>query len=119
MSLLSQIIFQVSCICVAWNQGVAIDCIYIPLLNDNYNLIVIPKILSLALTSLWIIGVTNAINWMDGLDGLASGIASITSISIFLGLVPSGNLTIALATSAAMSGACLGFIFIIDFHLLF
>ncbi|MBI3890870.1 MAG: undecaprenyl/decaprenyl-phosphate alpha-N-acetylglucosaminyl 1-phosphate transferase [Candidatus Wallbacteria bacterium] len=39
---------------------------------------------SYALTILWIVGVTNAINFMDGLDGLATGIAMSVTISLVL-----------------------------------
>ncbi|HOQ31313.1 MAG TPA: MraY family glycosyltransferase [Candidatus Hydrogenedens sp.] len=39
--------------------------------------------LALLITVLWIVGVTNAINIVDGLDGLASGLVAISSITIF------------------------------------
>lgn len=38
------------------------------------------RILSIILTFLWIIGITNAINFLDGLDGLASGLAIVISL---------------------------------------
>lgn len=38
--------------------------------------------LSVPITILWIVGVTNAINLIDGLDGLAAGVSSIALISI-------------------------------------
>ncbi|HOK09548.1 MAG TPA: MraY family glycosyltransferase [Candidatus Hydrogenedens sp.] len=39
--------------------------------------------LALVITVLWIVGVTNAINIVDGLDGLASGLVAISSLTIF------------------------------------
>ena len=39
-------------------------------------------ILSIPITFLWIVGITNAINLIDGLDGLAAGVSSIALITI-------------------------------------
>ena len=61
------------------------------------------------LTLLWVVACTNALNLIDGLDGLAAGLAAIGSLSM---------LTVALTLSAptaavllaALNGACLGFL---------
>jgi len=65
--------------------------------------------LSLPLTVLWIVGVTNAVNLIDGLDGLAAGIALIIIVSVgVLSLVRDDQgLT---AASVALAGALLGFL---------
>ncbi|HEY7216641.1 MAG TPA: MraY family glycosyltransferase [Thermoanaerobaculia bacterium] len=58
---------------------------------------------------LWIVGVTNAINLLDGLDGLAGGVVTIISVS-FLGLaIMHGNAGTVLLM-AALAGACCGFL---------
>jgi UDP-GlcNAc:undecaprenyl-phosphate/decaprenyl-phosphate GlcNAc-1-phosphate transferase len=58
---------------------------------------------------LWIVGVTNAINLLDGLDGLAGGVVTIISVS-FLGLaIMQGNAGTVLLM-AALAGACCGFL---------
>lgn len=58
---------------------------------------------------LWIVGVTNAINLLDGLDGLAGGVVTIISVS-FLGLaIMQGNAGTVLLM-AALAGACAGFL---------
>jgi UDP-GlcNAc:undecaprenyl-phosphate GlcNAc-1-phosphate transferase len=58
---------------------------------------------------LWIVGVTNAINFFDGLDGLASGISAIIAMSfLVLALVQGHSDTVLL--SAGIAGACLGFL---------
>lgn len=44
-------------------------------------------ILAIPLTILWIVGLTNAMNLIDGLDGLATGIAMFTSIALFLVII--------------------------------
>lgn len=60
-------------------------------------------------TLLWIIGITNAVNLMDGLDGLAAGIVSIALF--FLGLIGylQGHL-ILVFISATLLGSTLGFL---------
>ena len=49
-----------------------------PFLNLNSDVLVLPPLISYLLTFLWLVGVTNAINWMDGLDGLSTGIHLLT-----------------------------------------
>ncbi len=64
--------------------------------------------LSIPLTMLWIVGCTNAVNLIDGLDGLAVGVSAISSmtmliVSLFVS-VPVVSIIL-----AALTGACLGF----------
>lgn len=65
--------------------------------------------LSLPLTVLWIVGITNAVNLIDGLDGLATGIALITSCSVAVIAFVRAELGVT-ATSVALAGALLGFL---------
>ncbi|MBR5536179.1 MAG: undecaprenyl/decaprenyl-phosphate alpha-N-acetylglucosaminyl 1-phosphate transferase [Clostridia bacterium] len=60
------------------------------------------------LTVLWIVAVTNALNLIDGLDGLAIGVATISSITLLCISLLLGNGLVVVLT-AALSGACLGF----------
>lgn len=65
--------------------------------------------LNILLTFLWILGITNAINFLDNMDGLSAGISAvIAGFILFLGLVNDQFLVAAL--SAALLGACLGFL---------
>lgn len=66
-------------------------------------------IFSVPLTILWIAGLTNAINFIDGLDGLACGISVISSLSLFCVILLTGNLTSALIT-LILAASCLGFL---------
>jgi UDP-GlcNAc:undecaprenyl-phosphate GlcNAc-1-phosphate transferase len=64
------------------------------------------------LTILWVIGITNALNLMDNMDGLAVGTAGIASSFFFLHAIlalPLQSLVAALA--AALAGACFGFLY--------
>lgn len=69
--------------------------------------------ISYAVTILWIVGITNAVNLIDGLDGLAAGVSSICSLSLFfvsvLGLSPDSDPYTAIVTGA-LAGATLGFL---------
>ncbi len=66
-------------------------------------------IFSYPLTILWIVGLTNAINIIDGLDGLACGVSLISSISLFCVVLLQGDSAHAVVT-AVLAGACLGFL---------
>lgn len=65
--------------------------------------------LSLPITVIWIVGVTNAINLTDGLDGLAAGISTIASLSLLVLIMFTDNLNLAIMT-AALAGAGFGFL---------
>ncbi len=61
------------------------------------------------MTVLWIIGITNAMNFFDGMDGLAAGLSAI--ISFFLGVVAFQTGQPFLGwVAVAMMGSCLGFL---------
>ncbi|MBP1688142.1 MAG: glycosyl transferase family 4 [Deltaproteobacteria bacterium] len=61
------------------------------------------------LTLLWVVGITNAFNLIDGLDGLATGVALIASTTLFFVCLEGGNVQVAMA-AAALAGALLGFL---------
>ncbi len=60
-------------------------------------------------TIFWIVGITNAMNWFDGLDGLASGVSIITLSSFALIFLVNHNYLYAL-TSISLIGAIIGFL---------
>ncbi len=64
---------------------------------------------SIPLSLLWIVGLTNAINFIDGLDGLACGISAISSGTMVLVLLLSGDVTSAFITGI-LAASCLGFL---------
>lgn len=65
--------------------------------------------LSIPVTVLWIVGVTNAVNLIDGLDGLAVGISSIATFSLFFIAILAGEPVVAIL-AASLAGSCLGFL---------
>jgi UDP-GlcNAc:undecaprenyl-phosphate GlcNAc-1-phosphate transferase len=69
----------------------------------------LPDLFSIPLTLIFIVGITNAINLSDGLDGLAGGISILTSIGIGCLAYLSNNSTI-LLVAVAVTGAIFGFL---------
>jgi len=67
-----------------------------------------PEWFGLLLTILWIVGLTNAFNLTDIMDGLASGIAVCASLAFFFISLPSEEIYVNFA-SIALAGAALGF----------
>lgn len=62
------------------------------------------------LTILWIVGITNAINLIDGLDGLACGTSMITAFTLYVISILS-NRYFSSVMSAVIAGSCLGFLY--------
>jgi UDP-GlcNAc:undecaprenyl-phosphate GlcNAc-1-phosphate transferase len=65
--------------------------------------------LNIALTLLWVVTVTNAMNLLDNMDGLSGGIGAIAAM-FFLLLAAMNDQYLVGALSAALVGACLGFL---------
>ena len=73
-------------------------------------------LLSIPITMLWIIGITNAINLIDGLDGLAAGVSSIALVTIAGMAATMGNTyAFVFAMSLLLLGSTLGFL-LYNFH---
>ncbi len=89
---------------LAWSAGVSIDFFSLP----TFGIIQLGWF-SLPVTVFWLVGMTNAINFMDGLDGLAAGVSGIAAVvmlivSLFIYQPVSALL------AAALAGAALGFL---------
>lgn len=74
-----------------------------------FNIILQSNVIGFGVTLFWIIGITNAINLLDGLDGLASGISSIMFVSIAFISLTDGRSDIAMI-SMILAGCCFGFL---------
>jgi len=102
-----KLIFQITAAVILIAFGVHISSITNPLANGegywNVGWLAIP------FTILWVIGITNAFNLIDGLDGLAAGVALISSITIFIIAILNNRADAAILT-AILSGAILGFL---------
>lgn len=69
----------------------------------------VPAALNALLTLAWIVGVTNALNLLDNVDGLAGGFASIAAFAFLVLAALNGQFLVA-SLAAALLGACLGFL---------
>ena len=65
--------------------------------------------LSTALSVLWLVGITNAFNFMDGIDGLAATMGAVCAL-LFLGIGWNSRQFALSFISAALAGACAGFL---------
>ena len=65
--------------------------------------------LAIPITVLWIVGITNAVNLIDGLDGLACGVSTISSMTMLVIALIVAEPDVALLMGA-LSGACIGFL---------
>lgn len=88
-----------------WTVGFRIELLGNPL-GDAFSL----GMLSLPLTMLWIVGVINALNLIDGLDGLASGVALLATVVLF-GVAFVENATLLCLITVALGGSLVGFLF--------
>jgi UDP-GlcNAc:undecaprenyl-phosphate GlcNAc-1-phosphate transferase len=67
-------------------------------------------IVDVTISLLWIVAITNAINFMDNMDGLAGGVSAIAA-GYFLLLALANDQQLVAPLSAAVLGACLGFLY--------
>lgn len=85
--------------------GVRVDVWRIP-----YTKIIIKGFWADVITFVWLLGITNAMNFIDGLDGLAGGVAVISSFSLLIISLLLGRFEMALLLSSIL-GSVLGFLF--------
>jgi len=102
---LHKLVAQVVVASFAFVCGFEIQAIHLPLIGDLQM-----GVFALPVTVLWIVGVTNAVNLIDGLDGLAAGVAFFAALTSFVIAAVSGSVFVALMMAALM-GALVGFLF--------
>ncbi len=97
---------QIACSLLVVSFGVRLNII-----PDNFpNAVLIEALI----TVLWIVGITNALNFMDGIDGLAAGLVVIAAGTFFIIAYQTGQYYFAFL-NAALVGSCLGFL-LFNFH---
>lgn len=96
-------LFQIMLATMAYYLGFAMESVQSPFGMIYFGW------LSLPITILWIVGIINAFNLIDGLDGLSSGIAFFVTITLFILALHNNVLFVALL-SACLAGAVVGFL---------
>jgi len=92
---------------IAVAHGVVIDVVMNPNVFAGAEHISL-GILGVPITLLWIVAVTNAVNLIDGLDGLAVGVSMIASVTMLAVAVVVAEPNVAVIL-ACLAGACIGF----------
>lgn len=98
---------QVAAAVIVASSGVLIDNFTIPFKENSF---VLNEVFSFILTVGWIVGITNAINLIDGLDGLSSGITLISCLSLVVVFALNESPLIAIILITALAGAIVGFL---------
>lgn len=101
VKLLAQILAAI----VAIYFGIRIENIDIPFLKLQGN-----DVVEIIITLGWIIGITNAMNLIDGLDGLSTGISIISCLSLLIIFSLNSSPLISIILITALGGALVGFL---------
>lgn len=97
---------QIVAACIVAGSGLLLSSFHNPLPQGGY---VELGIWAYPITVFYLVAFANIINLIDGLDGLAAGITSISAITIFILCVVTNALAAAML-SIVLLGACLGFL---------
>lgn len=102
-----KLIAQIIAAIIVVASGIRIENISIPFTEGK---LVISGIASYVITICWILGITNAINLIDGLDGLSSGVTLISCLSLLMVFALNESPLIAIILVTALAGALVGFL---------
>jgi len=99
-----KLFIQVGAAVIAFLLGVKID-----ILSNPFGDPIMLGLFSLPITIFWLTGITNAVNFIDGVDGLAGGVIAIISLTLGIVAVYSNQPASALV-AILLAGAILGFL---------
>jgi UDP-GlcNAc:undecaprenyl-phosphate GlcNAc-1-phosphate transferase len=104
LSAMWKLVFQLLIAAVVFKFGFQINAISNPF-GEPFTL----GLLSFPVTVLWFVGCMNAVNLLDGLDGLAAGTCLFVGLTLFIMCVQA-NTVLGMFLMASLSGAILGFL---------
>lgn len=99
--------FQIAAALVLISFDISVKSITVPFFIRGGSLNV--GYFGIPITLIWVVGITNAINFIDGLDGLACGIGLISSLTLFGVAIISGR-DVSVLLTVVLAGACMGFL---------
>lgn len=106
---------QIIAACIVLYMGIRVEFVTNPLQGIPFlgrlgtNLTIALTFMSVPLTVLWIIGITNSVNLIDGLDGLAAGVSAIAAVTLGLVTLFEGNRQAAML-AFILAASSLGFL---------
>jgi UDP-GlcNAc:undecaprenyl-phosphate GlcNAc-1-phosphate transferase len=106
MPVLAKIFFQVTAAVIAIHVGFRVDLFSDPISQTTFD---VPVWLMWSVSLLWIVGVTNAMNLIDGLDGLSSGLGAIIAATLAIICWQAGQWT-GVVIGLALFGALIGYL---------
>jgi UDP-GlcNAc:undecaprenyl-phosphate GlcNAc-1-phosphate transferase len=90
--------------------GYEIDYLYLPFVKiPDLGLLILP------ITVVWIVGMQNTVNLLDGVDGLAAGVVAIVALLLVVAAASRPDPERVIFLGAALAGCCLGFL-LFNFH---
>ncbi|MEW5946578.1 MAG: MraY family glycosyltransferase [bacterium] len=98
---------QTAAAALVYMFGVRISYVTNP--AETGAMIYLPAAVSFVVTVVWLVGITNTLNFIDGLDGLAAGVTCIASLTLFLAALERGQPDIAYCTMS-LTGLSAGFL---------
>lgn len=98
----TKLLIQIFCAGIITWAGIRIDFFTNPFAD---NVLIAMNILSIPVTIFWIVGITNTVNLIDGLDGLAAGISTIAALILAVVAVSSGQYITATLLMGVAGGA--------------
>ena len=102
-----KLVVQIGAALIAVAFGVRIELLSNPNIWSSAEFLNL-GIWSVPVTVMWIVGITNSVNLIDGLDGLAVGVSAIASMAMLVVSLVLGQINTAILL-AALVGACIGF----------
>ncbi len=91
-----RIVAEIAAALVVWSSGTGV-------------IVTTSEALNMGLTVLWIVGITNAFNLLDNMDGLAAGIAAISGLTIFAIATTNGQFLVGVL-AVGLAGCAVGFL---------
>ncbi len=104
MAAASKFAFQILCASILFLFGFSVLNLHYMMADMDIGILI-----NFAATLLWVLAISNAFNLIDGLDGLASGAALFSMVTVFVVSISSGNDRVSLLTMV-LAAAILGFL---------
>lgn len=100
-------VIQIVAALIAVAHGVVVEFVSNPNFFGNIPFLQLGHF-AIPITVIWIVAITNSVNLIDGLDGLAVGVSTISSVTMLIISLVLSDINVAIIL-AALAGACVGF----------